>query len=163
MKKLLGLLSVGLLIVFPVLAHAQLDFTLDPAAQAGKPGDTLTFTGTLKNTGTTTLFLNGDNFTLPGTGLSLDDTAFLTGAPLSLDGGESYTGPFFDILFDPNAPPQSVSGTFSVLGGADENALDTLASQNFGVAVVPEPMASLNLLMGLGLLGSRGWRRVRKR
>jgi hypothetical protein len=152
MKTTLRLMALGLLLACPALARAQLDFTLNLAVQFGQPGDTLTFAGTLTNTGATELFLNGDDFTLNGDGLTLDDTPFLTGAPLSLDANQSFTGPIFTVAIDPDAPFQSAQGSFSILGGATDSAQDTLATQTFTVGVVPEPGA-LALLMGNIVMG----------
>jgi hypothetical protein len=159
MKTALRLLALGLLLACPTLARAQLDFTLSSPNQSGQPGDTLTFAGTLTNTGAAALFLNGDDFTLNGNGMTLDDSPFLTGAPLSLDANQSYTGTLFTVAIDPNASFQNASGTFSILGGANDTAQDTLATQPFTVAVVPEPGGQVllmgSLVMGVLAVGSR--------
>jgi hypothetical protein len=155
-------LAVGLLLLLPPLllcparrAQAQLLFTLDNPVQAGLPGQTLTFSGTLTNSGTSEIFLNGDNFSLGGTGLTLDDTPFVDGAPFSLAANESFSGSLFTVAIDSSAPfPQSGAGTFSIVGGVDDTAQDILASAPFQIGVTaPEPGALGLSMAGVAVLG----------
>jgi hypothetical protein len=141
----LVLLSLALLL--PTPARAQLLFTLDNPSQAGFPGQTLTFTGTLTNTGTSTVFLFGDTFSLAGVGLTLDDEPFLANAPLSLGSGDIYAGQFFTVEVGIGALPQIAAGAFTILGGPSDTSQNELATQNFQVNVsAPEP-ASLALFL----------------
>ena len=121
--------------------------SISPGTLTGNPGDTLQFFGTLTNTTSSTVFINGDTFTFPpGT---VDDSPFLT-APLSL-GPNEVSGSFemFDVIIPIDLPPATYDGTFNVEGGADGNADDLLGTSAFHVEVessaVPEP-ASLGLL-----------------
>lgn len=137
-------------------AHAQLNFTLDTPAQFGAPGSTLQFFGTLSNPSTTdTVFLNGDTATVP-TGLALDDSPFINNAPLSLgplgSGTDIYTGDFFDVSIDPAAQPGTYTGTFEIQGGADSNAQDTVAAQDFTVSVLPQAVPEASSVTSMGLL-----------
>ena len=156
-------------------AHAQLSLTLTPASQAGTAPGTFSFSGTLANPTANTVFLNGDSLTFngPASGLTLDDSPFLTNAPSSLGasggGSDTYTGGFFDVTASPSAAPGTYFGTFSVVGGADGSAQNTVATEDFSVSVtgqtalVPEAssVVSLALLLALGLGGV--WRAARRK
>ena len=139
-------------------ARPQLSFTLTPSVQAGFPGTTLSFTAMLRNTGSAELFLNGDSFTLVGPDLRLNDTKFFTNTPLSLLGGEAWTGAIFDVVIGAAAVPGGYGGSFTVRGGADGGALNEMATQNFQVVVdIPEPGTGGLLATGCcltALLGS---------
>jgi hypothetical protein len=138
-------------LLFPVSAHAQLLFTLSNPNQAGVRGQTLTFNGSLTNTGASTAFLNGDSFTLSGTGFTLDDSPFFDGAPLFLTAGQVYAGPLFEVAIALNAPiPQIGKGTFTIVGGPTDLSQNNLATQNFSVVIgAPEPAT-----VGLCLIGA---------
>jgi hypothetical protein len=141
-----------------------LNFDLTPSslsAPAGK-STTLEFTGTLSNPGTAVHFLNGDvSFLDPS--LTLDDSPFFTFAPLSLSGGGVYSGPFFDVVVSPATPFGSYPGTFTIQGGANNNAFDNLATANFTVhvtgTVVPEPSSFGLLLLAFLILAASYHRR----
>ena len=152
--------------VWPVtVLHAGvivLNFT--PSTLSASPGGMVEFTGTLTNTGATTVYLNGDVSILPYTHLTLDDSPFFNFAPLFLAGGGVYTGPFFDVMVDALASPGTYTGSFTVQGGADANAFDNLATQSFNVKVVsgspvPEPRGFIPMAMGLALIVA--WRTKR--
>ena len=154
-KRSLSLLALCLALLAPPAARAQqLSFSLDPLSPSGSAGSLLTFRGTLLNTGASPLFLTGDRFTLAGAGLTLDDTPFVLGAPLSLSGGESFTGPLFQVWIAPAVPNGSYQGSFTVLGGPTESARGDLATQSFTVEVVPEP--ATGALVAVGLLPLAG-------
>lgn len=152
-----------------------------PSSQFGSPGDTLNFSGVVGNVTQNTVFLNGDSLTFNGPGTA-DESPFLNGVPNSLDPmgtvdangnpTDTYSGSFFDVSISPDAAPGTYFGTFSVLGGADADALDELTSdpkntrdpfsqERFSVTVlapiaaVPEASTTLSfggLLMLGGLL-----------
>lgn len=169
MKTLRLLLVAGLLLLGSVTtARAQLSLTFTDTLLTGAPGTTLTFAATLLNTGVTELFLNSDNFSLTGAGLTLDDTPFFTNVPSSLASGAFFTGPIFDVVLAPTALPGNYTGTFTVLGGASSTASDTLASENFQVNVVlpqqgiiPEP--GVGILLAAGTLSWLGTALRRRR
>lgn len=144
-------LILAIMLCLPVLTRADLIFTLDKPIQSGKPGDILTFTGSLINLNGPTLFLTGDTFTLDGVGLTLDDTPFLLNARPSLDSGDSFTGTLFTVLIDPSALPQISEGGFQILGGNFSGDQTTLANKDFLVSVVPEPGS---MAFATGLLGT---------
>jgi len=161
----LSLLAPVLLLCFaaPNAAQAQLTLTLSPSSQAGKVPNTFHFTGTLTNPTGAVVFLNGDSPTFNGPG-TIDDSAFLNNAPLSLGpaggGSDTYTGSFFDITLPSSAAPSTYFGTFTVLGGPTANDLMTVGTEDFSVMVSPSPAVpeasttvSLGLLLALGLGG----------
>jgi hypothetical protein len=159
----LSLVCIGMmllaLIVTPISARAQLIFTISPDTKSGAPGGSVTFFGTLSNTGAAELFLNGDNFSLSGASLSLDDSPFLTNFPLSLQGGESASGDLFTVAIGPNTPAGIYPGSFTILGGPRDTDFNGLATRNFTLAV-PEPGIGAWLLCGglaLGFFGLRGY------
>ena len=161
----LSLLAPVLLLCFaaPNAAQAQLTLTLSPSSQAGKVPNTFHFTGTLTNPTGAVVFLNGDSPTFNGPG-TIDDSAFLNNAPVSLgptgSGSDTYTGSFFDITLPSSAAPSTYFGTFTVLGGPTTNDQMTVGTEDFSVMVLPSPavpeastVVSLGLLLALGLGG----------
>jgi hypothetical protein len=166
-------LAVLPLLLLAAPAHAQLNLSLLPASQAGNPGDTLNFTGMLSNPTAASdpnaysVFLNSDSPTFNGPG-TIDATPFFTNAPASLDPAgtmdangnltntDTYNGPFFDITLDPNAAPGTYNGTFTILGGADGNASDTVATQDFSVTVLPAAVPEASSVVSLGVLLALG-------
>jgi hypothetical protein len=156
--RILILVAASALAILPAGADV-LNFDLTSSslsAPAGTP-TTLEFTGTLSNPGTTVVFLNGDvNFL--DQSMTLDDSPFFNFAPLSLAGGASYNGPFFDVDVYPTTPSGIYPGTFTIQGGANDNAFDNLATADFTVKVtgsavaVPEPGYFAVLLFALAIL-----------
>jgi len=150
------------LLLSATAAHAQ-DLTLSfaPDTQTAAGDDTVVFTGTIKNIGPDTVFLNSDSFTSLSGGLTTDDTPFLRDAPTFLASGASYTAGaagLFDVSVAPGTPGGTDTGVFNILGGADANAQGIEASQQFNVTVppsapVPEAssVVSLAALLALGL------------
>ena len=143
------------------ICHADtIEITLTPTLLSGFPGSTITFSGTLCNTSASTLFLNsaGINLSDGFTPADLDTGPFFANAPASLAaGGSTPTIGLFAIDI-PNPFAEGLyQGAFSVLGGVNANAQDTLGSADFRVQVavtsVPEPSSSLALLVvGIALL-----------
>jgi len=133
-------------------AHAQsLAYTLSPVTLTTQPGSTVNFQGTLTNTGSSTLFLNGIDFTYDAsvTGV-LTDTGFDANVPFSLAAGGSYTGNIFGITVSSSVTSGLFNGTATIQGGADSSATTPLGSQAFHVAVVvPETGTFAMTLVGL--------------
>ena len=165
MKSLRNLLLLSLTIVGFLLAGTaakadSLTLTLISPYQSG-PESTYTFDATVTNTGDTTVYLNGDTMVLDA-GLTLDDSPYNSNpAFFVLDPGDSYTG----LLFTVTAPSYGTgsnfyTGTFSITGGGDDQAGDTLASANFDIQVTPEPPSFLLFGTGLLVLGSLAGRKL---
>lgn len=162
-RHLLPAAALAALIAAPA-AQAQtptaLNLTLTPSTLDGNPGDMLVFNGTLSNPSTTnTVFLNGDTPTFNGPG-TIDGNPFLNNAPNTLgpagSGSDTYTGSFFDITLDPSATPGRYLGTFTITGGADGNAMDTVATEDFAVIVNPSPVPEASTTVSFGLLLALG-------
>ena len=156
----LSLLAPVLLLCFaaPNAAQAQLTLTLSPSSQAGKVPNTFHFTGTLTNPTGAVVFLNGDSPTFNGPG-TIDDSAFLNNAPLSLTAvtmpGAAYTGGFFDVIMT-SAAQGTYFGTFEVLGGPTANDQAVVATEDFSVTVAPSPVPEASTTVSLGLLLTLG-------
>jgi len=137
----------------PALA-SSIVVVFDNPNQTGYPGSLLSFTGTISNNGTATVFLNADYLNLASPDLTINDQ-FLNTVPIFLDPGQSsgdidlfdvsIANPFTDVF-------GAYTGSYGLTGGADGNAGSDLGSVPFSVTVpAPEP-ASL-LLIGGGLCG----------
>jgi len=166
-------LTCGLLLMGTV-SRAQILVTFDQNPISMGPGDTATFTGELRNTGLTTLFLNGDSLNLAGSGLTFDDTPFLINAPFTLAPGDvTASFEFFTVTSDNLTPVGTYNGAFSVLGGLDGSATNELSGTpppafqvnvaNVVPSAVPEPgdiaLLSGLVMTGTGLLWKRRCRR----
>jgi len=138
--------------------------------------NTLSFTATIYNGSSDTLYMNLDS---PGVDspLTLDDSPFITNF-FEIDSEQTVSGVIFNITVDPSTPAGSYNWNFSILGGTVpfddpsyepwmDNTLATdiggvnLESTNSGsgAGVVPEPCSLVLLASGLaGLTGA-----VRKR
>lgn len=153
---LIATFVVSLVMTSPRLVLADgITLTLSPVS--GAPGTTVTVDGTIANPGSSTIFLNTENFTL-GSGFfsNGDITDFLLNAPLFLDGG-SDSGLIALFTFDiaPGTPAGPYTGNFlDILGGPGSSDQNLLSSAEFLVTIaatsVPEP-SSFSLL-GFGLL-----------
>ena len=139
----------------PVAAHAAtITFTLsNPNQYISLLGGSLTYGATVSapasNSGP--VFLNGDSFNVTAP-VTLDDSDFLVKFPLSLAPGTSFTGDLFVLTMPPNPPPGTYLGTFTLLGGVDGNANDTLGTVNFSLTTpIPEPSSIVLLIAGLAM------------
>jgi hypothetical protein len=162
-------LVLGLLLIAIPSARAQLVFTFDQPLLTGTPGDTLTFSGTITNTGPTEVFLNGDIYNLTNVALALDDSLFLSNFPVLLASGEIASGEMFTVFIGPGAVSGIYAGSFTIQGGPTDTSLNDLATQSFSVgiagAAAPEPasVSLLLMLLGAGLTGLRLRERSRQR
>jgi hypothetical protein len=159
-----ALAAVLLLIGAAAVRGDSLDVTLTQASQTVAQGTlVVTFGATISNPSSTdTVFLNGDSSITSSTLVSVDDTPFLTGAPLFLTPGQS-SGPLtlFNVDLPGNLAAGTYTGVFSILGGLDGVTFNTLSNSSFSVTVAsntPEPGTMLLLavgLVGLGLIVKR--------
>ena len=94
--------------------HLTAPITIDSAPViVGTGGGALAFSGTLTNERSGTFFILGgsvNNCSMCPAGVTFNDTAFNTIAPLTLAAGESFTGNFFDLIVAALTP---TSGPFS--------------------------------------------------
>jgi hypothetical protein len=145
---LLGILTCSLGLA------STISVTLDQALQIASPGSFLTFSGTITNTGSDTVFLNGAAVALPYFELDYDLTPFFTLSPASLDVGDFYTGDLFTVAVSGAASPGDYFGSLSMQGGADSGSYDDLASESFQITVSPEPPTFMLLASVFSLLGA---------
>jgi hypothetical protein len=128
--------------------------TFDAVTLQATPGQTITFSGTIHNTGPERVFLNTDTLTLPGGGFTVDDL-FFQSVPAWLEPGESSVGslPLFRVTVDdPYAVEAfgSYLGSYSLAGGFDDNAQDQLITAPFTVVTAaPEPWTGSMFMMGI--------------
>ena len=146
-----ALLTIGL---SSAAAYADtITFTLTNAngSLQGVPGGTLTYDATVSASASNgaAVFLNGDSFNVTAP-ITLDDSDFFANFPLSLAPGASFTGDLFVLTMPPGTPLEAYLGTFTLLGGADGNASNTLGTVNFSLtATTPEPSNIVLLLTGM--------------
>ena len=160
-------LAVASLLTVPAFADT-ITLNLDSPAQPGTAGSTLSFDATVSAAinNLNTVYLNGDNFTLSSP-LTLDDSGFFNGFPLSLNPGDLFSGLLFTVTLPSNVASGLYTGSFSILGGSTGDSQDVLATVNFNVNVpstgpspVPEPASGLLLVTGLLGLGAVVGKRV---
>ena len=157
----------ALLLLLPAAAQADpIILTLD-MQQSLTQGERQPSTGRSRTPGR---FINGVSLTLDGSpaGFTFDDSPFFSTVPAFLaPGALAGPGPFFNVMVAIAVAPGSYTGSFSVLGGADDAAQDILATQEFVINVlpaggVPIPEPATCLLMVAGLAGIVACRRSRR-
>jgi hypothetical protein len=154
-----ALLTIGL---SSAAAYADtLTFTLTKSAQETlTTGGSVTYDATVfaPSTNLAPIFLNGDSFNITAP-VTLNDNDFFNNFPLSLAPGASFTGDLFVLTAPPGIPYGIYLGTFTLEGGANGNATNTLGTVNFSLAAVPEPSSIVLSLTGTAGLAWAGFRR----
>lgn len=150
-----ALLTLALASLVPMPVHADTILTL--SSVSGTPGSFVTVSGAIANNGASTVYLNGENFTLLHSlslFLNADTTDFYLNAPFYLDPGAS-SGSIGLFTFDiaPGTSPGTYSGNFLHIMGGGSFDYNDVASAPFsidvqGTSAVPEP-PSLLLCLGL--------------
>ncbi len=149
-------------------AHASIVLTFAQPDQSGNPGDTLTFSATLRNTGTDEVFFNDLSVNFSGSAPDFLETGFLDNVPISLDGGTT-SDPFniLEILISPTYAGAYglFSGTVQLTGGAGDQAQDILldpatpfsVNVNEQVAPAPEPATFALMFLVCPVVLRRWW------
>ena|ERR1039457_4291144 len=163
----IGSLLLMLLCAIPVHAD-MITVNFTQPTLIGVAGDTLTFGGTLLNTGSD-VYINGVSITIAGFDPSaLDSSPFLLNAPVTMAGGD-FVGPFdfFTVMIPTGFADGSYDGTLTVQGGAGSGDDATLGSATFtaqvGPVAAPVPEPSTLLLLGSSLAGLGIVSRLRRR
>ena len=148
-----------LLFLFACKANAAFISLVD-SSHVGLPGDTVSFSGVLSNTGPSTVYLNGTGFVFSSLDVVIDDGPFFAFVPAILVPGGSYSGVLFNAIISTTAVPGNYTGAFSTFGGSDLLAFGTLDTQRFEVVVgnVPEPRNMAEVGCGILLLVIRSRR-----
>jgi hypothetical protein len=141
----------------PIAVHADSNQTqLALSVVAGTAGEEVTVFGTITNTGTTLVYLNGENYSLGSSSLLNGDvTDFFANAPASLaGGGNSGIIALFSFDIAPGTAPGIYDENFlQLLGGAGNSDQNDIADAAFSVTVesttVPEPETLGMIALGL--------------
>jgi PEP-CTERM motif len=150
-------LILCLLMIVPLGVRADSNQTqLTVSNVTGTPGQDVTVFGTITNTGTVLVFLNGEGFSLGSSSLLNGDVSgFFANAPSSLAGGAN-SGLIALFSFDiaPGTAPGVYDENFlQLLGGTGKFDQNDIADAEFSVTVksttVPEPETIALLVLGL--------------
>lgn len=150
--------AVALFAALPAAVRAD-GGSLTLSSVSGGPGTEVTVYGTVSNSGSSTLFLNGESFTLGSSSLQNGDvTDFFLNAPFFLvPDSNSGSIALFQFKIAPGTPGGIYTGNFlDILGGAGVFDQNVLATANFSIDVksstVREPGDSAMLMLGLVIL-----------
>ncbi len=144
MNTIRTLLTTAGLCLITAVSQAQIAISLAPSSfMPMTPGGSISWSGTLTNTGLQDLYISGDEILIsPSLSFTIDDTPLLTPVQLyPLVAGGTYSG----LLFTLTAPNVILNGTFNgsftLLGAADTFNTNPIGSQTFSFNAVPEPEA----------------------
>ncbi len=144
MNTIRTLLIAAALGLMSAASQAQITISLAPSSLMPiTPGGSISWSGTLTNTGLDALYISGDEIlTSPPVAFAIDDTALLTPVQLyPLAGGASYSGLLFTLTAPNVILNGSFSGTLTLLGATDTFNTNPIGSQTFSFRAVPEPGA----------------------
>jgi hypothetical protein len=165
MMKLKLTLAVAALLTTGLSSAAayadSITFTLtNPTGYVVYTGGSETFDATVSapTSNGAPVFLNGDSFNVTAP-ITLNDSDFFNDFPLSLAPGASFTGALFVLTVPPNSPFGTFLGTFTLEGGANGSASNTLGTVNFDLITTPEPSSIVLSLTGMVGLAWAGFKR----
>jgi hypothetical protein len=164
MKLKIGTFIAAVVLLANTASATPITLTFTSSLLVGQPGTTVTFVGTVTDTGNSPTFLNGDsvNVTPP---LLPDDSPFFLNFPITLNPLQSVTAPILRVSIPLATQNGLYSGSLQLLGGATPDSFDVLATQTFAVQVaqpVPEPITASLLLCGGAVAALRHSRRRRR-
>lgn len=152
-----GALCAVCLSLAPALAHAQaFTVTFAPDTQTIFPGQTTTFSGTIKNATSSDLYVYIDAVDSGDPGLVTDDTPFYNtfgGTPVLLGAGQTSALTDLFTVTDVAAPQGTFQGQYAVYGGSTATSSDQIGFHTFTLdSPVPEASTSLSfaLLLAAG-------------
>ena len=154
LTKLTLLSTMLALLALPAAAQLTLTLTPDPALLV--PGNSILLLATLTNTGTEAISLDSTsgNIVGPSALLTLDDSTFLAGLPLSL----AASGGQYTSSLSVSAALGASLGDYTLSYDVDGTGLTTTSAYTgSGVATItvtasPAPEPAALLLMGSGLI-----------
>ncbi len=159
MNTIRTLLITAVLSLIVAVSQAQIILTLAPSSLLPvTPGGSISWSGTLTNTGLDALYISGDEILIsPPVTFAIDDTPLLTQVQLyPLAAGASYSGLLFTLTAPNVILNGSFNGTLTLLGATDAFNTNPIGSQGFSFRAVPEPGAIAflfgSVLTGTGLL-----------
>ncbi len=152
-------------LVSPAAALADtITLTFDSPIMTVNPGDTtldVYATISADPANGAPVYMNGDQFSVDDP-LSLDDTGFFVNFPYPINPGDLFDDILITITLPGNEAVGSYFGVFTILGGADVNAQDIIATSTFEIdnvdpivippldpGAVPEPSSLLMFTTGL--------------
>lgn len=112
--------------------------TLQPAVLVGTPDSSPTLRGSLRNTSANPVFLTGARLQVTGTGISADDSVFLTKAPEQLAASaKSALLPLGKLTLEKTAAPGAYKCDLTIFGGPHRGNQQVVAQIPFTVRIDP--------------------------
>lgn len=156
---------VGALALLAGSAQAEIIFVLDNGIQEGRPGEVLTFTGSVQNLGDDLLSGFGSSYS-PGIPPELQFEPSLDFALWQAKAGETFTGELFTVTIQPWVLPGFVSEQTIWLFAAGntlpfpDNLIVTNPQQlRISVSGAPEPSTGLYVALAIALIGCTQYRK----
>lgn len=153
------ILTVCLLASFGICSSAKaVSISFSTSSQASLPGSSVTFTGSIQNTGNEKVYLNGANVDLEGgetgryiTNVDNDFNDFPFDAPPSLSPGQVWSGILFHLMIATTTGADTYGGIFRVIGGAASSSFDNIGAASFRLTIeaLPSPFSTRSLILVL--------------